>query len=590
MDFERRLLSIQQVRDPLVQKLLLGEALLEQQKPHLAELCFDQLLKEVNDTKLAALARIGKGKALRARGLLEAAHSQLAQAVEAAAAAREAPILLLALTEEADTWSAQGRPEKALRILADGYRRITSLGDAPVPKAHIWIKEGLLLHQLGRLEEALSRFQEAERILSDREEEKPAQEAQLLCLLGQADVLVSLGQAGQALSIIHTVKENLPESSRHRFHQTALEIEAKCYDWLGNRSQATSCREQLAAISKKGSVYAQLALTYFTLGEPERAKEWERKALEALNERENIETRAALFRLNMQRGQIEEGARHLDVVVEQTLTSKNEMARVGCHQLQVSLWVDEAKINVAEETAAKVHERLLRWKEKGRDDVDISLISIYQSLGIIRSLKGQGDEAESLFRKALHLAHQVGTPLTIGHAMANLGRCLMGKGDLKAAKELLARAAEIIGGSGEALPLRYIQLDRVRLKVLEDQTKLPEAIERVVAMLEENARFQCPRLDITGLMTLGWFHWRVGRYQQARDAFRKAMEIAEETGMELKRLFAMGMLGLLEHEAGNKELAEQWLGEALEGMELRGTEVSLADALAERFRDLTGFP
>jgi len=138
-----------------------------------------------------------------------------------------------------------------------------------------------------------------------------------------------------------------------------------------------------------------------------------------------------------------------------------------------------------------------------------------------------------------------------------------------------------------------VLLDRVRLKVLEeqkkDQTKLPEAIERVVAMLEENARFQCPRLDITGLMTLGWFHWRVGRYQQARDAFRKAMEIAEETGMELRRLFAMGLMGLLEGEVGNKELAEQWLGEALEGMERRGAEIALAEALAERFRDVTGF-
>jgi len=588
MDFAKKLLSIQQVRNPLVQQLLLGEALLEQKRPHLAELCFDQVLKENSDAKLAALARIGKGKALRARGLFEAAHSQLAQAVEAAAAAGEAPILLLALTEEADTWSAKGQPEEALRVLADGYQRISSLGELPIPKAHVRIKQGLLFHQLGRLQEALSRFQEAERILSDTEQGKPAEDIRLLCLLGQADVLVSLRQARQALDIIRTVKENLPESSSH-FHQTALEIEAKCHDLLGEPQRAVRCREKLATISKKGSVYAQLALTYFSLGDPERAKEWEGKALAALEEKEDIQTRTALFRLNMQRGQIREASRHLDAVMEQSLTSGSGTAQLGCNQLKVSLWIDEAKINAAEDTATKIHERLLCWKEKGKN-VDISLISIYQSLGLIQTLKGQRDEAESMFRKALQLAHQVGIPLTIGYAMANLGRCLMGKGDLKAAKELLARAAEIIGGSGEVLPLRYIQLDRVRLGVLEDQARLPEAIEKVVAMLEENARFQCPRLDITGLMTLGWFHWRGGRYEQARDAFRKVVEIAEETGMELKRLFAMGMLGLLEHEAGNKELAEQWLGEALKGMQLRGTtEVSLAKALAERFRDLTGF-
>jgi len=590
MEFGKKLLSIQQVRNPLVQQLALGEALLEQNKPHLAELCFDQVLKEGGEVKLVALARIGKGKALRARGLFETAHRQLSLAVEAAAAAGEAPILLLALTEEADTWSAQGRPEQALRALADGYRRITSLGEAPVPKAHVRIKEGFLLQQLGRLDEALSRFHEAERILSNTtEEEKPAQEALLLCLLGQADVLVSLRQAKEALDIICGVREKLSESDGRRFHQASLEIEAKCHALLGEQRQAVRCLENLAAISKKGSVYAQLALTYFTLGEPDRAREWEEKALAALKEREDIETRTALFRLNMQRGQVKEASRHLDVVVEQLFSLKHEMVQLKRSQLQVDLWVDEAKVNAAEDTARKIHNQLLHLKEEGRN-VDLALLSVYQSLGLIGNLKGQRDEAESMFRKALQLAHQVGIPLAIGHAMANLGRCLMGKGDLKAAEDLLVRAEGIIGGSGEVLSLRYLLLDKVRLSVLEDPAQLPEATERLVTLLEENARFQCPRLNIAGLMTLGWFHWRGGRYEEARETFLKVKQIAEETGMELRRLFAMGMIGLLEYEAGNKELAEQWLGEALEGMELRGTEVSLADALTERFRDLTSFP
>lgn len=587
MDF-KKLLSIQQIRHPLVQQLALGEALLEQQRPHLAELCFEQVLKETNDAKLATLARIGKGKALKARGLFEAAHRQFGQAMKAAEAAGEVQILLLALVEDADTWSAQGQPEQALRVLADGYRRITSLEEAPVPKAHVRINEGLLLHQLGRLQEALNRFREAERILSDTEEEKPAQDARLLCLLGQADVLVSLRQVRQALDIVRTVKENLPENSSHRFHQTALEIEAKCHDLLGEPQRAVRCREKLATISKKGSVYARLALTYFTLGKPEKAREWEEKALATLEEREDIETRIALFRLNMQRGQVKEGARHLDVVVEQLFAAKNEMARLKCNQLQVDIWVDEAKINAAEDSAEKIREQLLAWREEGRE-VDADLLSVSQSLGLIRNLKGSLDEAEDMFREALRLAHRVGAPLTIAYTMANLGRCLMGKGDLKTAKGLLGRAQEIMSGCGALLPLRYVLIDEVRLSVLEDQARLPEAMEKLEALLQENARFQCPRLDITGLMTLGWFHWRGGRYEQARDAFRKAMEIAEETGMELRRLFAMGLMGLLEGEVGNKELAEQWLGEALEGMELRGAEIALAEALAERFRDVTGF-
>ena len=586
MDF-KKLLSIQQIRHPLVRQLALGEALLEQQKPHLAELCFEQVLEETNDAKLAALARIGKGKALRARGLFEAAHRQLGQAVEAAEAAGEVQILLLALVEDADTWSAQGQPEQALRVLADGYQQIVSL-KAPIPKAYVRIREGFLLHQLGRLQEALNRFREAERILSDTEEGKPAQDIRLLCLLGQAGVLVSLRQVRQALDIVRTVKENLPESGGHCFHQTALEIEAKCHDLLGEPQRAVRCREKLATISKKGPVYAQLALTYFTLGEPEKAREWEEKALATLEEREDIETRIALFRLNMQRGQVKEGARHLDVVVEQLFAAKDEMVQLKCNQLQVNLWIDEAKINAAEDSAEKIREQLLAWREEGRE-VDADLLSVSQSLGLIRNLKGLLDEAEDMFREVLRLAHRIGSPLTIAYAMANLGRCLMGKGDLKTAKGLLNRAQEIMSGCGALLPLRYVLIDKVRLSVLEDQARLPEAMEKLEALLQENARFQCPRLDITGLMTLGWFHWRGGRYEQARDAFRKAMEIAEETGMELRRLFAMGLMGLLEDEAGNKELAEQWLGEALEGMELRGTEIALAEALAERFRDVTGF-
>jgi len=264
------------------------------------------------------------------------------------------------------------------------------------------------------------------------------------------------------------------------------------------------------------------------------------------------------------------------------------MVQLKCNQLQVNLWIDEAKINAAEDSAEKIREQLLAWREEGRE-VDADLLSVSQSLGLIRNLKGSLDEAEDMFREALRLAHRVGAPLTIAYTMANLGRCLMGKGDLKTAKRLLGRAQEIMSGCGALLPLRYVLIDKVRLSVLEDQARLPEAMEKLEALLQENARFQCPRLDITGLMTLGWFHWRGGRYEQARDAFRKAMEIAEETGMELRRLFAMGLMGLLEDEAGNKELAEQWLGEALEGMELRGTEIALAEALAERFRDVTGF-
>ena len=589
MELNKKLFFIQQIRHPLVQQLALGEAFLEQKKPHLAELCFDQLLKGTTDAKLAALARIGKGKALRDRGLFEAARRQLTQAEEAAAAAGEAQILLLALVEEANTWSAQGQLEEALRALADGHRRITSLGGSPLLKARIRIKEGLLWHQLGQLEEALSHCQEAERILSETSEEGPSvEETRLLSLLGQADVLVSLRQAGRAMEILRTVRENFSESNANRFREATLAIEARCHELMGNRRQAVRSWEELAVLSKKGPAYARLALIHYNSGEPGKAEEWERKALMALEEREDIETRVVLFRLNMQRGRVREGARHLEAVVEQAFAMKDEMARLRCGQLQADLWMDEAKVNAAEDTAERIQNRLLHWKEKGRD-VDLALLSVYQSLGRIRNLKGQRDEAESMFRKALRLAHQIGMPLAIGHAMANLGRFLMGKGEFKSARDLLVRAEEIIGGSGEALSLRYVLLDRVRLDVLEDVAQLSEAIEKVNGLLEGNARFQCPRLDIAGLATLGWFHWRGGRYEQARKAFRKMMEIAEDVGMELQRLFAMGLMGVLECEAGNKELAEQWLGETLEGMELRGADVSLAKELAERFRDVTGF-
>lgn len=139
---------------------------------------------------------------------------------------------------------------------------------------------------------------------------------------------------------------------------------------------------------------------------------------------------------------------------------------------------------------------------------------------------GRTEEAEQLHRRLLGLARETDDSGAAGRALAHLGTVALGQGRLGRARELLARAAELLAGSG-AVATRANALSDLGITC--QQLGMDEQALETLLEAREAARSSGRRsVMITVLNSLGVLHVNAGRYAEALRAVEEALPLATE--------------------------------------------------------------
>ena len=607
------------VKDRAGRQLALGRYLLQQGKLAMAELCFETALREAETqtdpakrSSIVVAALLGKAEVARRRRRFTVARKLLQQAGRAAQEADDPKMLGLVHQERAEVELSEGQPEAAHEELKAAQAAFARARDAAGERVQTALKLGVVAQQLLRLREALGHYEEAERLASGltppKGQESAREKLRSLALLGQANALHGLGRGEEALSRAEAAEKVLHKRADLKGFQSLIaELRASVYEAQGRTDQATEHYEQALVDASedckaKARLCAHLAVLHFSLGLPEEARSFERRARELLEEgKEEVpEARLALSRLQLLRGRVPEAERDFIRAVTE-FTAPDRRREIALRLFQADLDLQQGLFRAAEERVRSSYEELEELKAQGAD-VDSLRLSALQSLGRHARLRGNVEDAERFYQEALELAVRVGPRTAVAAALAGLARAAAARSEVPLAFEYLERAVEIGRECGATLQWRSLEAELLLLQErsgeagssdpdLEDEdgrpTKVSPSLRDLVA---EAKRLECLPLELTIETAWALHHWHQAQYEPALERLRGVNEKARRAGLAFSRIITEGLLGLLLDDMGEKAQAEQHLAEALRGMEHRGLEIEAKHAFAERFRDLTGWP
>ena len=131
----------------------------------------------------------------------------------------------------------------------------------------------------------------------------------------------------------------------------------------------------------------------------------------------------------------------------------------------------------------KAEEMIRRALDIGLKQRYTHVAGIYDSLGELEMLRGETDEAEQLFEKAVAFAHQHKHPWYTVQSMRNLARCYLAQGRLDKAIE---KARETIDFARDAGDKHYANMAGLVLAESYLQQGAPEQCENSLRVVEES--------------------------------------------------------------------------------------------------------
>ncbi|MEM4724115.1 MAG: hypothetical protein QXP01_03810, partial [Candidatus Hadarchaeum sp.] len=406
------------IHEPPQRNLLLGHLLLHEGKAGLAELSFRKVLSEAQNPELRIQARLGLAKALSMRKALAEAEACLRQAREELSDHPDLDLLAALADQEADLYALQGKYFQAEQCLEEAVRELAKGEAKPGYRATLAFKLGLLLQQRLRHRRALTWLEEAEQLFGKEEKgEVPA----ALTKLVQASSLVALGKPAEALLRAEQAEALLtkqavgPDISR-----AAVQVRALCLEALGRLAEAFALKEACLSPESRAEDFAELAVLAFSLGHPQKAKEYEERAVSLIKE---TDTQAcyALFQLAMMRGDVSRATTLFQRVLDELvgpLMSLEQQLKV--RRAQINLWIEQGELEQARQATEALQEELQKLEEEGAD-MEPFLLGLHELLGRLRSMEGDAESAIRHYRTCLELAQGLGLPLDVASAYANLG-------------------------------------------------------------------------------------------------------------------------------------------------------------------------
>ena len=599
--------------------LEMGRYLLSRGELDSAELLFDQVIHEAQEERLIVAALLGKAQVYHRRRKPERADELLDQAEQLAAKLEPKRLLGLVLWQRAELAIA----EKSWAVALDRLRRARgALSGSEVEKSpeviQVTLRMGLAAQQLFRFREALSYYEEVERLARETEQHNLV----LLGLLGQLEALSGLGRNREVLERCEQVEEfiqlhraELVEAKAkvkvdvQAIERTLMQKKANSYHSLGWLERAAGLYEEALEASsgqdlkERARLHSTLALLKFSMERPQEARYHEEEANKLLAEAGELpEVLLNLARLNLARGQTAIADRQFfRALVELEQGELNRDLEFTLKSIEIDLHLQQGKVAAARELAHALHGDLAAL------DAEPLLPSVFTDLGKLAQLAGELDEAEGYYRRSLEIAERLELPLSAVSALTGLTKLAAARFELAEAQGYLDRAIQLSHKAGARLQEQYLLVERARLASMTTrmghEAPMPAPVEpaeveeeapistllELEGLLNESQGFEALPLKLGALTTLAMAYLREGRPTEARGCLEEAIRKASDAGMEFARILSCGLLGLVLSEMGEEALAGQYLEQALSEMEERGMEIEAKHMLLERYRDLTGF-
>lgn len=583
------------LKDRSSRQLAMGSYLLERGKLAAAELCFEQAIRESKkEPRTATAALMGKAEICKRRKSFAEAHKVLIAAQDTAATLNDPRLLGAVYQQQAEIASAENRPAVALEKLKEAQKAFSSIAEATVERAQVALKLGLVAQQLLQLREALVHYEEAEQLAGGLDSDKGA--LKLLPLIGQANALLGLGRAAEALRKCTQAAELLgrDEQNSAQFRWLVAELEAACFQTLGELKAAAESYEKALAhspdIKGKARLCSQLAVLTFSMGCPQEAQRHEEQALALLNEEEIPEALVNLSQLNLMRGQIRTAeTQFVRAVVELSANPENKPDKrqeIALKLHHVSLDLQKGMVRSAGDRAVAVYEELSAMAD---GDVEFLLLPALQTMGNIARLQGRLDEANELYQKALDIAERLRMPMMVLASLSNLAQVAVARSEVPAALEYLGKAIRMSQACGAELCQRSLLADWITLLNRQGALSREEVLAQLEKFLGDSVRLECLPLELTIRMALGGIYWEESHYEKAMEYVEEAVEKAAQAGLEFTKILSMGVLGSFLADIGENQRAEGYLSDALAAMEELGLDIEAKHEFRERYRTLTGF-
>ena len=197
-------------------------------------------------------------------------------------------------------------------------------------------------------------------------------------------------------------------------------------------------------------------------------------------------------------------------------------------------------------------------------------------LGILAQARGDYDEAERQYRRALDIFERLGDQASAATGYHNLGILAQRRGDYDEAERLYGRALDIRERLGDQAGMAdsYGQLGRLA----NDRGDYDEAERQYRRALDIFKRLGDQAKIATVYHQLGFLADDRGDYDEAERQYRRALDIFERLGDQASAATGYHNLGILAHRRGDHDEAERQYRRALDIRERLGDQAGMADS------------
>jgi tetratricopeptide (TPR) repeat protein len=227
--------------------------------------------------------------------------------------------------------------------------------------------------------------------------------------------------------------------------------------------------------------------------------------------------------------------------------------------------------------AERHYQRALHVSEQVGDQAGMA--PIYQRLGILAHQRGDYDQAERHYQRALHVSEQVGDQAGIAASYHNLGILAQHRGDYDQAERQYQRALDIKERLGDqaSMALSYHQLG----VLAQDRGDYDQAERQYQRSLDSFERLGDQASMAASISELGILAQIRGDYDQAERHYQRALDISERLGDQARMALIYHRLGILAQDRGDYDQAERQYQRALDIKERLGDQAGLADSYGQ---------
>ncbi len=564
-----------------------GKHFLEKRQFDSAELCFDQAIRTTPvDKSIMIETLIAKAELCKQKEAFEKAQSYLSKAQEFAEKENELRRLLgFVWKKKGDIAFAEGLYNYALEAYTKAKEVFTSLklNSAEAMVASLLAATAFKLFQF---DVSLRNYVEA----AERAEDPLAV---LDAKTGQIDALTALSRPEEALKQCDNVESAIRQHraivrDKDSRQLRVLWKKAVNFSLQGRLSDEIETYRKslpLASIAQQARLYAALAESEFSRGNPECAANYEEeaKALSEGSEKEIPEMLLALSRLNLMRGDVIASEKQLFDASIELPDRVEEGERLGFDLHSLNLYLAKGELAPAIELANTLYSTLSAANPK-----PIAFASVLNVLGSIAHLQGEVDEAEALYAEALDLARALKAPLTEAGSLRGLAQIEASRFNQDLAREYFDKAIDLARQCERRVYEHSLLVQRSSPRLQAADTA-EEAVAILSDFLIEGYQFQSLSLDLSASVALGLLHWQeMGDPAKALSYLEDVCKEAADAGLQFTELISKGLVGSILQDEGERVEAEQFLEEVLKKMSELGLEIGAKYEFDERYHDLTG--